>query len=166
MTTPTNRRSFLSRAAKTTGFAALTAGLPKGWVGSAYASDAPETPDMKFGIIALTDCSPHRHRAREGLLQKVRHQFHGHQRRELGRDPRLAEQRRHPGHAHAHRHADRLHAWASRGAPKKPMVIPWLLNRNGQAITLKKELQGQVSKDDPKALKPLVDEAKSRGVRR
>ena len=29
------------------------------------------------------------------------------------------------------------------GSPKKPMVIPWLLNRNGQAITLKAELQGQ-----------------------
>ena len=31
------------------------------------------------------------------------------------------------------------------GAPKKPMVIPWLLNRNGQAITLKKELKGKVA---------------------
>ena len=29
------------------------------------------------------------------------------------------------------------------GSPKKPMVIPWLLNRNGQAITLKAELEGQ-----------------------
>ena len=29
------------------------------------------------------------------------------------------------------------------GSPKKPMVIPWMLNRNGQAITLKKALQGQ-----------------------
>ena len=29
------------------------------------------------------------------------------------------------------------------GSPKKPMVIPWMLNRNGQAITLKAELQGQ-----------------------
>ena len=29
------------------------------------------------------------------------------------------------------------------GAPKKPMIVPWLLNRNGQAITLKTELEGQ-----------------------
>jgi nitrate/nitrite transport system substrate-binding protein len=50
------------------------------------------------------------------------------------------------------------------GAPKKQMVIPWLLNRNGQSITLKKELQGIV-KDDPKALKPIVDKAKAAGTR-
>jgi len=28
------------------------------------------------------------------------------------------------------------------GSPKKPMIVPWLLNRNGQAISLKKELKG------------------------
>ena len=27
------------------------------WAGSAYASDAPETPNVRFGIIALTDCA-------------------------------------------------------------------------------------------------------------
>src|SRR5918994_1426920 len=42
------------------------------------------------------------------------------------------------------------------GSPKKPMIIPWLLNRNGQAITMKAELKGKI-KGDPKALKPLVD---------
>ena len=35
------------------------------------------------------------------------------------------------------------------GSPKRPMIIPWLLNRNGQSITLKSELKGKV-KDDPK----------------
>src|SRR6266540_6738626 len=44
------------------------------------------------------------------------------------------------------------------GSPKKPMIIPWLLNRNGQCISLAKALIGKV-KDDPKALKPFVDEA-------
>ena len=48
------------------------------------------------------------------------------------------------------------------GSPKKPMVIPWLLNRNGQAITLKAALKGKVAAD-PKALKPLVDAAKAAG---
>jgi nitrate/nitrite transport system substrate-binding protein len=42
------------------------------------------------------------------------------------------------------------------------MVIPWMLNRNGQAITIKKALKGKVGAD-PKALKPLVDEAKAAG---
>ena len=33
------------------------------------------------------------------------------------------------------------------GSPKKPMVIPWLLNRNGQAITLKADWKGKVGAD-------------------
>jgi nitrate/nitrite transport system substrate-binding protein len=49
------------------------------------------------------------------------------------------------------------------GAPKKPMIAPWLLNRNGQAITMKIELKGKISAD-PKALKPLVDAAKAKGT--
>ena len=48
------------------------------------------------------------------------------------------------------------------GAPKKPMVVPYILNRNGQAITLKKELAGKVGAD-PAALKPMVDAAKAAG---
>ena len=48
------------------------------------------------------------------------------------------------------------------GSPKKPMVIPWLVNRNGQAITLKAEWKGKVGAD-PKALKPMVDSAKKLG---
>jgi nitrate/nitrite transport system substrate-binding protein len=49
------------------------------------------------------------------------------------------------------------------GSPKKPMVVPWLLNRNGQAITLQTKFKGQVA-GDPKALKPLVDAAKTAGT--
>jgi nitrate/nitrite transport system substrate-binding protein len=49
------------------------------------------------------------------------------------------------------------------GSPKKPMIIPWLLNRNGQAITMKKALKGKVS-TDPKVLKPMVDAAKAKGT--
>ena len=36
------------------------------------------------------------------------------------------------------------------GSPKKPMVIPWLLNRNGQAITLKADLQRQGRRTIPR----------------
>src|SRR5258707_6190142 len=53
-----SRREFLGKTAKGITLGALFAGLPKGWVGTAFASDAPETAAMKFGIIALTDCSP------------------------------------------------------------------------------------------------------------
>jgi hypothetical protein len=48
------------------------------------------------------------------------------------------------------------------GSPKKPMVIPWLVNRNGQAITLKTEFKGKVQAD-AKALKPFVEKAKGLG---
>jgi nitrate/nitrite transport system substrate-binding protein len=49
------------------------------------------------------------------------------------------------------------------GSPKKPMIIPWMLNRNGQSITLSNALKGKVQAD-PKALKPLVMEAKAKGT--
>jgi nitrate/nitrite transport system substrate-binding protein len=48
------------------------------------------------------------------------------------------------------------------GSPKKAMVVPWMLNRNGQAITLAQSFKGKV-KDDPRALKPLAAEAKKAG---
>src|SRR5678809_633860 len=47
------------------------------------------------------------------------------------------------------------------GSPKVPMVIPWLLNRNGQSISLKNSFKGKVQAD-PKALKPLALEAKAK----
>jgi nitrate/nitrite transport system substrate-binding protein len=49
------------------------------------------------------------------------------------------------------------------GSPKKPMIVPWLLNRNGQSITLANSLKGKVQAD-PKALKPIVMEAKEKGT--
>jgi len=162
ITTQTNRRSFLSRTAKATGLAALAAGLPKGWVGAAYASDAPETPDMKFGIIALTDCSPIVIAHEKGFFKKY------------GVNATVAKGANWAAIRDSLSNGDNqgthmligmpiASTLGLAGAPKKPMVIPWLLNRNGQSITLKKELQGIV-KDDPKALKPIVDKAKAAGT--
>src|SRR6476620_3128088 len=53
-----SRRRFLSAGTKTIALGGLMKFLPPSWVGGVYASDAPETAEMKFGIIALTDCSP------------------------------------------------------------------------------------------------------------
>src|SRR5262245_19166109 len=50
------RRTFLKTAGSTAGV--LMAGLPARWTGSVYAQDGPETPNVRFGIIALTDCAP------------------------------------------------------------------------------------------------------------
>ena len=52
-----SRRRFLRHASGSVA-AGLMLGLPKGWTGSAFADDSPETKTMRFGIIALTDCSP------------------------------------------------------------------------------------------------------------
>jgi nitrate/nitrite transport system substrate-binding protein len=47
--------------------------------------------------------------------------------------------------------------------PKQPMIIPYIMNRSGQAITLANKYSGKV-KDDPKALNPWVMEAKRAGT--
>jgi nitrate/nitrite transport system substrate-binding protein len=64
------RRGFLKTTVRGLGAAALFGGLPRGWVGSVYASDAPETTQMKFGMIALTDCSPIVIAHEKGLFKK------------------------------------------------------------------------------------------------
>jgi hypothetical protein len=48
-----SRRQFL----RASGMTALLAALPTGWSGRVFASDAPETPRIRIGIIALTDCA-------------------------------------------------------------------------------------------------------------
>ncbi|HEX9046934.1 MAG TPA: ABC transporter substrate-binding protein, partial [Verrucomicrobiae bacterium] len=68
--TPISRRAFLRKSVKGATLTALFAGLPKGWVGAAYASDAPETASLNFGIIALTDCSPIVIAHEKGLFKK------------------------------------------------------------------------------------------------
>jgi nitrate/nitrite transport system substrate-binding protein len=155
------RRQFLRRATKGFTLSALVAGLPKNWVGTAFASDAPEIVKMRFGIIALTDCSPIVIAHEKGLFKKYGIESI------VSKGANWAAIR------------DSLSSGDNQGthmligmpiastvgllgSPKKPMIIPWLLNRNGQAITLKHDWNGKV-KDDPKALKPFVDKAKTLG---
>ncbi len=152
-----NRRRFLRRSAT----AALLAGLPRGWTGSAYASDAPESPNIRFGIIALTDCSPIVIAHEKGLFKKY------------GINSTVAKGANWAAIRDALSNGDNqathmllgmpiASTMGLLGSPKKPMVIPWLLNRNGQAITLKADWKGRVAAD-PKALKPLADKARSLG---
>jgi nitrate/nitrite transport system substrate-binding protein len=153
----TTRRHFL----RTTAAGTLLAGLPSGWMGSVYADDSPESPNVRFGIIALTDCSPIVIAHEKGLFKK-----HGIQ-SSISKEASWAVIR------------DKLQTGDNQathmligmpiastmgllGSPKKPMVFPWMLNRNGQAITLKSEFLGKVQ-EDPKALKPFVEKAKALG---
>ncbi len=167
MTTPNtptrfNRRRFLSTTAKSASLAALLGGLPKGWVGSAFASDAPETPDMKFGIIALTDCSPIVVAHEKGFFKKYGINA------TINKGANWAAIR--DSLSNGDNTATHMligmpiaSTMGLAGSPKKPMIAPWLLNRNGQSITLANKFKGKVT-DDPKALKPFVDEAKKAGT--
>ncbi len=53
-----SRRRFLAGTARGLGAVSLLGALPRGWAGGTLASDAPETPNLRFGIIELTFCSP------------------------------------------------------------------------------------------------------------
>jgi nitrate/nitrite transport system substrate-binding protein len=159
--TSLSRRQFLRRTGGLTA-ASLLAGLPTGWMGSVYASDAPEIPNLSLGIIALTDCAPLVIAYEQGLFKKY------------GIKATIAKQ------ANWAAVRDSLFNNAIQGthillgnpiaftmgllgSPKNPVVMPWIINRNGQAITLKNDLKGKVGAD-AKALKPFVDAAKKSGT--
>ena len=152
-----SRRRFL----KQTAAGAVLAGLPTGWLGRVFADDSPETPNCRCGIIALTDCSPLVIGAEKGFFKKH------------GLNVTIAKGANWAAIRDSLSNGDNqfthmllgmpiASTMGLLGSPKKPMVIPWLLNRNGQAITLKAEWNGKVGAD-PKALKPFVDKAKSLG---
>lgn len=163
-----NRRGFLTRAATGLGAAALLgAGLAPSRASARSApavtgaASAPEHPDVTFGFIALTDCAPIIIAQEKGLFKK----YGINATIKKGASWAAIRDMLSSGDTHA-THMLLGMPFASTmgilGAPKKPMVIPWLLNRNGQAITLKNELKGKVGAD-PKALKPFVDSAKKLG---
>jgi len=161
VSTSISRRTFCQSVARTSALGALLSAVPRGWAGSTPASDAPETSKMKFGIIALTDCSPIVIAHEKGLFKKYGIEA------TVSKGANWAAIR------------DSLSAGDIQGthmllgmpiastmgllgSPKKPMIIPWILNRNGQSISLKNGFKGKVQAD-PKALKPFVDKAKSLG---
>jgi nitrate/nitrite transport system substrate-binding protein len=154
----TSRRSFLTRTA----LGALAAGLPKGWTGTAYASDAPEVTDIKLGIIALTDNSPFVIAHEKGLFKKfgINSTISKEASWAVIRDKLITGENQ---ATHMLIGMPIASTMGLGGSAKKEMVIPWLVNRNGQAITLANKFKGKVAAD-PKALKPFVDEAKAAGA--
>ena len=155
------RRAFLARTGQT-GLALLLAGLPHGWAGEVYASDAPETPNVRIGIIALTDCSSIVMAYELGLFKK-----HGIE-ATISKEASWAviRDRLNLGENQAS-HLLLGIAYSSTmgllGSPVKPMMIPCYLNRNGQAITLKKEFLTKGIKT-PETLKPQVEATKQAGT--
>jgi nitrate/nitrite transport system substrate-binding protein len=53
---PFTRRNFLKLSGMSS-LGLLFSNLPARWVGGVYAADGPETPNIRIGIIALTDNS-------------------------------------------------------------------------------------------------------------
>jgi nitrate/nitrite transport system substrate-binding protein len=156
-----NRRQFLLTGTKAAGIAALLGGMPRGWVGSVYADDSPETTSLKFGMIALTDCSPIVIAHEKGLFKKYGLSSVV----SKGANWAAIRDSLSSGDLQATHMLLGMPIASTMGllgSPKKPMVIPWILNRNGQSISLRKTYMGKVQ-DDPKALMPFVQKAKSLG---
>jgi len=149
-----SRRRFLEASVAAVGAALLPAGR-------LWASDAPEVADLKFGMIALTDCSSIVIAHEKGLFKKY------------GINSVVAKGASWAAIRDSLSNGDiqATHMLLGMpiastmgllGSPRKPMVVPWLLNRNGQSITLKAELKGKVQADS-KPLKPLADAARAAG---
>ena len=156
---PLNRREFLSKGATLAGTAALWAALGnKSWAATAgSASDAPEAPDMNFGMIALTDCSPIVIAHEKGFFKK----YGINSTVTKGANWAAIRDSLSTGSIQATHMLIGMPLASTMGlagSPKKPMVAPWMINRNGQAISLKTEWKGKVAAD-PKAIKPFVDQA-------
>jgi nitrate/nitrite transport system substrate-binding protein len=155
----TTRRTFLKAAGTTLG--GLLAGLPTGWAGSAYADDSPESPAVRFGMIALTDCAPIVIAHEMGFFKKfgINSTVSKEASWAVIRDKlSLGENQA----THMLIGMPFASTIGLAGSPTKAMVAPWLLNRNGQAITLNNKLKA-ANVRTPKDLKPHVDRAKAAG---
>src|SRR5580765_7472424 len=155
----TSRRRFLKTAGTAAGV--LMGGLPTGWAGGVYADDSPETTNIRFGIIALTDCAPIVMAHELGYFKKfgIESVISKEASWAVIRDKlSLGENQA----THMLIGMPLASTMGLAGSPVKPMVIPWLLNRNGQAITLSNKLK-QAGVKTAKDLKPLIEKAKASG---
>jgi nitrate/nitrite transport system substrate-binding protein len=158
-----NRRQFLSRGAVGLGTAALFSALGnRSWASTAGSvSEAPEVTDLNFGMIALTDCSPIVIAHEKGLFKK----YGINSKVTKGANWAAIRDNLSTGAIQATHMLIGMPLASTmglQGSPKKPMIIPWLMNRNGQAISLKNEWSSVVG-NDPKKIKPFVDQAKKIG---
>lgn len=163
MNSSTPNTSLLHRFARRTSLlAGLVTLLAFGAAPAAAAPDyTPEHPDVSFGFIALTDCSPiviaHEKGffAKYGIKATVKKGASWAAIRDMLSTGDIQATHMLIGMPFAS-------TMGLGGAPVKPMIIPWMINRNGQAITLANEFKGKVG-SDPKTLKPFVDAAKAKG---
>src|SRR5262245_51338505 len=151
-----SRRQFM----RLSGATALLAALPAKWAGGVYAGDGPETPKVRIGIIALTDCSSIVMAHELGLFKKygIESTISKEASWAVIRDRlTLGENQA----SHLLLGIPYASTMGLQGSPVKAMIIPMYLNRNGQAITLTKTLLDKGAKT-PEQIKPLALEAKAK----
>src|SRR5262245_29149460 len=143
-----SRRKFLTMAAGAAPLAGCDskADMPSAMAaaGPVSPNDGPETPDLRFGIIALTDNSPIVIAHEKGFFKKYGI------RSTVAKGASWAAIRDSLSNGdlqatHMLLGMPIASTMGLLGSPKKPMIVPWLLNRNGQAITLKTEWKGKVA---------------------
>ena len=130
-------------------------------INAGSSSEGPETPNMRFGMIALTDCSPIVIAHEKGMFKK----YGINSTIAKGASWAAIRDSLTNGDIQATHMLIGMPIASTMGlldSPKKPMVIPWLLNRNGQCISVKTEFKGRVGAD-PKALKTYVEQGKAAG---
>ncbi|HLL89123.1 MAG TPA: CmpA/NrtA family ABC transporter substrate-binding protein [Tepidisphaeraceae bacterium] len=157
---PMTRRGAL-KLAGLAGAAALLGSVPNYWGSAALAQEAPETTNLNFGMIALTDCSPIVIAHEKGLFKKYGINSTVTKGASWAAIRDMLANGQIQG-THMLIGMPLASTMGLGGQPKKPMVIPWLLNRNGQCISVKNAWKGKVAAD-PKAVKPFADEAKAAG---
>lgn len=163
------RRGFLGMTAAVGASAALlgAAGCgddapPAPRPSTSTGATSPEMADVRLGMIALTDCAPIVVAHEKGFFR--RHGINA----TIVKGASWAAIRDSLSNGSIHGTHMLLgmpiaSTMGLLGSPRVPMIAPWMLNRNGQAITLAKRFKGRVAAD-PAALRPLVEEAKGRGA--
>jgi nitrate/nitrite transport system substrate-binding protein len=118
--------------------------LPDGWVGAVYASGSPEVRQLNFGVLPLTDCAPIVVAHERGLF--ARHGIESTVTKfaswTASRDALVNDAAQ---GAHMLFGMPIAAAVGKLGTEQKPLIVPWILNRNGQAITLSERYRGKVS---------------------
>jgi nitrate/nitrite transport system substrate-binding protein len=139
----------------------LAALLPSGRPGGLAMEGEPEVAQLTFGILPLVDCAPIAVAHAHGFFAKY------------GIEATISKSANwtalrdalNTGSLHAAQMLFGMPIGAAvgkLGTEQKPLIIPWILNRNGQAITLGTKHRGVIA-SDAKALRSLAMESRDKG---
>ena len=135
--------------------------LPAGWSGGVFADDGPEVRDVRLSFLPLTDCAPFLVGVAKGFFVAagLNASVHKAPSWTASRDALITGEVQAAHMLYGMPLASRL---GILGQNRTPLVIPWVLARNGQAITLGKKYSGQVGAE-AKALYKTVSEKRDAG---